>query len=98
MRFMVMHKMTEALEKGVSDPEVMAGVGKLIGEAAKQKIYIAGAGLKPTAQRTQLVYKDGQRTATDGPFTEAKELVGGFALLHVRDKAEALRWSDRFAA
>ncbi len=80
MRFMVMHKMTEALEKGVLDPEVMAGVDKLIGEAVQQKIFIGGEGLKPTAQRTQVVYKNGQRTVTDGPFTEAKELVGGFAL------------------
>jgi hypothetical protein len=98
MKFMVMHKMTEALEKGVRDPEVMAGVDKLIGEAAQQKIFLSGAGLKPTAQRTHVVYKDGQRIVTDGPFTEAKELVGGFALMRVRDKAEALRWCDRFAA
>ncbi|HVV52790.1 MAG TPA: YciI family protein [Polyangia bacterium] len=98
MRFMVMHKMTEALERQVVDPEVMAGVDKLIGEAAGQNVFITGEGLKPTAQRTHLVYKNGRRAATRGPFADAKELIGGFALLRVRDEAEALHWCDRFAA
>jgi hypothetical protein len=98
MKFMVMHKMNEALESGVKDPEVTAGVGKLIGEAIEKKIFLSGAGLQPTATRTHVVYKDGQRTITDGPFAEAKELVGGFALMKVRDKADALHWTDRFAA
>jgi hypothetical protein len=98
MKFMVMHKMNEALEKGVRDPEVMAGVDQLIGEAIEKKIFVSGEGLKPTATRTQVVYQGGGRTVTDGPFTEAKELVGGFALMKVRDKADALRWCDRFAA
>jgi hypothetical protein len=98
MKFMVMHKMNEAMEKGVKDPEVSAGVGKLIGEAIEKKIFLSGAGLQPTATRTHVVYRDGERTVTDGPFTEAKELVGGFALMKVRDKADALYWTDRFAA
>jgi hypothetical protein len=98
MKFMIMHKMNEALEKGAKDPEVMAGVEKLIGEAVADKIYLSGAGLKPTAARTHVLYQNGQRVVTDGPFAEAKELVGGFALMNVRDKADALRWCDRFAA
>jgi hypothetical protein len=98
MKFMLMHKMTDALEKLTFDQEVMTGVDNLMTEAMEKKIYVSGAGLKPTATRTHIVYKDGQRTATDGPFTEAKELVGGFAIMHVRDKADALRWCDRFAS
>lgn len=98
MRFMVMHKMTEAMEKGVVDPEVLAGVDELIGEAAGQKVFISGEGLKPTATRTHVVYENGRRATTRGPFADAKELVGGFALLRVRDEAEALHWCDRFAA
>jgi hypothetical protein len=98
MRFMVMHKMTEALENQVVDPEVLAGVDKLIGEAAGQNVFIAGEGLKPTAQRTHVVYRQGRRSTSRGPFADAKELVGGFALLRVRDEAEALHWCDRLAA
>lgn len=98
MRFMVMHKVTEELEKGLPpDPEAMAAVEKLIGEAAKDNIFQGGEGLKPTAQRLHILYKDGKRTVTDGPFTEAKELVAGFALMRVSSRDEAIAWSDRFA-
>jgi hypothetical protein len=99
MRFMVMHKMTDELEKELPpDPEVIEGVGKLIEEGTAQKTFISGEGLKPTAQRVHIVYRGGKRTVTDGPFTEAKELVGGFALMRVRSKEEAISWCDRFAA
>ena len=99
MRFMVMHKMTDEMEKGLPpDPMIIEGVGKLIGEAARDKVFVSGEGLKPSAQRVHIAYKGGQRTITDGPFTEAKELVAGFALMRVRSKEEAIAWCDRFAA
>jgi hypothetical protein len=99
MRFMVMHKMTDEMEKGLPpDPAVIEAVGTLIGEAVKDKVFVAGEGLKPSSERVHIVYKNGERTVTDGPFTEAKELVGGFALLRVRSKEEAIAWCDRFAA
>lgn len=99
MRFMVMHKMTPELEKGLPpDQAVIHGVGRLIQEGVEKKIFVAGEGLKPSRERVRVVYKGGQRTITDGPFAEAKELVAGFALLRVRSKQEALAWCDRFAA
>lgn len=98
MRFMVMHKMTDEMEKGLPPgPGIIEGVGKLIGEAVKDKVFVSGEGLKPSSERVHIAYKNGQRTITDGPFTEAKELVGGFALMRVRSKEEALGWCDRFA-
>jgi hypothetical protein len=99
MRFMLMHKMTDELEQGLPpDPEVMAGIDKLIAEGAESGVFLGGEGLKPTAQRKHIVYKNGKRTITDGPFTEAKELVAGFALMKVRSMDEALTWCDKFAA
>ena len=99
MRFMIMHKMTEELEKGEPpDPAIIAGIDKLIADAAGEAVFLDGNGLKPTSQRVHIAYKGGQRTITDGPFTEAKELVGGFALMKVKSKAEAIAWCDRFAA
>jgi hypothetical protein len=99
MQFMMMHKMTDEMEKGAPPaPEVMAGVGKLMGDAAKEGIFVSGEGLKPSSYRTHVVYKNGKRTTTDGPFTEAKELAAGFALLTVKSKEEALAWLDKFAA
>ena len=99
MRFMVMHKMTEEMEKGLPpDPAIIEGVGKLVEEGASQKVFVSGEGLKPSSQRVHIAYKKGKRTITDGPFAEAKELVGGFALMRVRSKGEAIEWCDRFAA
>jgi len=99
MRFMIMHKMTEELEQGgPPDDEALAAIGKLIGEAVKDGVFVSGEGLKPSSQRTHVAYRNGQRTLTDGPFAEAKELVGGFALLRVQSKEEAIFWCDKFAA
>ena len=99
MRFMVMHKMTEEMEKGLPpDPEIIEGVGKLIQDAAKDCAFVSGEGLQPSSQRVHIAYKKGKRTITDGPFTEAKELVAGFALMKVRSREEAIGWCDRFAA
>jgi hypothetical protein len=98
MRFMVMHKMTAEMETGIPDPAIIAAVGKLVEEGAKDRVFVSGEGLKPTAQRVHIAYENGERTITDGPFTDARELVGGFALLRTRSKEEAISWCDRFAA
>ncbi len=98
MRFMVMHKMTDELEAGgPPDEEIIAGVDKLIEEGLEKKVFVSGEGLKPTKERTYLEYQGGKRKLIDGPFTESKELVGGFAVLRVRSKEEAIEWCDRFA-
>jgi hypothetical protein len=98
MRFMVMHKMTEEMEKGLPpEPALIEAVQKLIGDAVKQKVFVSGEGLKPSSQRVHIAYKNGKRTITDGPFADAKELVAGFALMRVRSKEEAIAWCDRFA-
>lgn len=99
MRFMIMHKMTAEMEQGLPpDPEIIAGVDELIKSALTNQAFLSGEGLKPTSQRTRLVYKDGVRTATDGPFPDAGELVGAFSLLRVRSKEEALAACDTLAA
>jgi len=99
MRFMMMHKMTVDMEKGLPpSPEVMEGIGALMGEAAAQKVFVSGEGLKPSSQRFHLSYRNGKRTLTEGPFADAKELPAGFALLSVKSRDEALAWLDKFAA
>lgn len=99
MRFMVMHKTTAEMEQGLPpDRATIEGVGALIGESAKDGVFVSGEGLKPTSQRTLLAYRGGRRTVTEGPFPEKKQLPGGFALMRVRSKEEAISWCDRFAA
>lgn len=99
MRFMIMHKMTEEMDLGgPPDRELIDAVGKFVGGAVNSGEFVAGEGLQPSSQRTHMVYRAGKRTLTDGPFTEAKELVGGFALMRVKSKDEAIAWCDKFAA
>jgi hypothetical protein len=98
MRFMVMHKVTDETETGIPDPAIIEGVGKLIQDGLKDKVFVSGEGLKPTAERVHISYKGGQRTITNGPFPDKKQLPGGFALMRVRSKDEAISWLDKFAA
>jgi hypothetical protein len=54
------------------------------------------AGLTPSAEGTRVTWSGGKLTFTDGPFTESKEVIGGYAILQAKDKAEALEWTRRF--
>jgi hypothetical protein len=77
-------------------PELMAEMGELVEEATKAGVLLATGGLAPTAEATKVTYADGDFTVIDGPFAEAKELIGGWGLLDVRDKDEAIEWTKRF--
>lgn len=77
-------------------PEQFAEIGKLIEDATKAGILLATGGLAPSATGTRVISSNGQITVTDGPFAEAKELVGGWALIEVGSKEEAIEWAKRF--
>ena len=75
-------------------PELMAEMGKFIGEAMQAGVLVTTGTLKRTGTRLQLA--DGKFSVTDGPFIELKELLGGFAVLNVNSLEEAIEWSKRF--
>jgi len=77
-------------------PEDWAEMSTFMEEATKAGVLLATGGVGPIEEMTKLVRTDGKITVIDGPFTEAKELIGGWALLECRDKAEAIEWSRRF--
>ncbi len=77
-------------------PELEARMGALFEEITKAGAMLDTAGLTPTSEATRVTWSGGALTYTDGPFTETKEVVGGYALLQVKDKAEALEWTKRF--
>jgi len=79
-------------------PELMENMGTFVEEATKAGVIVATGGIAPTAMGAKITLEDGQFTVVDGPFTEAKELVGGWALLECRDKDEAIEWSKRFVS
>ena len=99
MRFMLMHYETEAMEAGEKpSPETQAAIGAYIGEVAMTGVLLAGEGVHPSSFGARLtVDGGGQVTVTDGPFAEAKELIGGFAILEVSSKEEAIEHAKRWA-
>ncbi len=77
-------------------PDVYEKMGAFVEEATKAGVVVATGGIAPTSEGARISLHDGAYTVVDGPFTEAKELVGGWALLECRDLAEAVEWSKRF--
>lgn len=85
-----------AIDIADADPGFQERMGALFEEITRAGVMLDTAGLKPTAESTRLTWSDGKVGYTDGPFTETKEVVGGYAMLQCKDKAEALEWSRRF--
>ncbi|SCL20213.1 Uncharacterized conserved protein [Micromonospora rhizosphaerae] len=98
MRFMLMHKLDEDTPGAFNpSPEFMKRMDAFIGEVSKAGVLLAAEGLHPSkVDSTRLTTAKGKTTVTDGPFTETKELIAGFALVQVRSKEEAVEWGKRF--
>ena len=73
-------------------------MGVLFEEINKAGVMVDTAGLTPTSEGTRITWSGGKFSYTDGPFTKSKEVVGGYAILQAKDKAEALEWTKRFLA
>jgi hypothetical protein len=96
MRFMVMVKANEDTEAGVMPSEQMlAEMGKYNEELVKAGVMLAGEGLQPSSKGARVWFSGKKRTVTDGPFTEAKELIAGFWLIQVNSMEEAIEWVKR---
>jgi hypothetical protein len=74
----------------------MATMGKLIEDGMKAGWLLGTEGCLPSALGARVRRSDGQVTVTDGPFTESKELVGGFAILKANSKEEAIQLAKNF--
>jgi hypothetical protein len=90
MRYLMMQMATDQ----APDEQLFTEMGRFIEEMTASGVLLATGGLEPTGTR---VTSDGEEiTVTDGPFTEAKEVVAGFALVEVRAKEEAIELARRF--
>jgi hypothetical protein len=74
----------------------MAEMGKLVEEMTKAGVLLATEGCLPSIMGARVRRAGKKLTVTDGPFTEAKEVIGGFALLQAKSKAEAIELTKRF--
>lgn len=88
MRFMMLVKCAE--NSGPPPKGLMDAMGKLIEETTKAGTMIGTGGLAPTAQSTRVRLSNGQLKVIDGPFTEAKEVIGGYAQFEYKSKQEAI--------
>lgn len=94
MRFLSIYKTREAVAP--PRPEEMAEMGKLIQEMSSAGVLLATEGCLPTAKGARVRRSGEKMTVTDGPFTESKEVVAGFALLEAKSKQEAIELTKRF--
>ncbi len=94
MRYLSIYKSVET-NRPPSQAE-MERMGKLIEEGMKGGYILAVEGCLPTARGARVRLADGQITVVDGPFTESKEVVGGFAILQAGSKAEAIEHVRNF--
>ena len=96
MRFMAIVKANKDSEAGVlPSKELLAAMGKFNEELVKAGVLLAAEGLQPTSKGARVKFSGAKRSVVDGPFAESKELIGGFWLLQVKSKEEAIEWIKR---
>src|SRR5216117_3238430 len=96
MRFMILVKATKNSEAGVlPDEKLLTAMGKYNEELVNAGVLLAAEGLQPSSKGARVKFSGDKRTVTDGPFTEAKELIAGFWLWQVKSKQEAIEWVKR---
>jgi hypothetical protein len=93
---MVIVKASKSSEAGVlPSQQLLADMGKFNEELVKAGVMLAGEGLQASSKGKRVRFSGTQRTATDGPFAETKELIAGFWLWQVRSMEEAIEWVKR---
>ncbi|MFC5742064.1 YciI family protein [Dyella tabacisoli] len=95
MRFLVLIKIEEN-SGNVPDERLLTEMGKLIAEMKKAGVLVETDGLRPTSEGARIRLDKGKTKLMDGPFSESKEVVGGFFMLETASQEEALEWMRRF--
>lgn len=89
---------TPVARTGVPDAEAVAAMSRFNEELQKAGALVDLNGLQPLSAGARVSFKDGKPLVTDGPFTETKEVVGGYWIIDVASKAEAVAWASRCPA
>jgi hypothetical protein len=96
MRFaMIMFPGPKAETGVLPDEKTLIEMGKFNEEMVKAGVLLAGEGLHPTSAGARVRFPGGKARVSDGPFSEAKEIVGGFWFIQVKSKEEAVAWASR---
>ena len=98
MRFMIMHKTNAHWEGGaIPTPELIARVGRLLGQLANTGVLLSAEGLRASSQGVRLTFSGGRRSVSNGPFESGNELPAGFSILRTTSLDEAIEWASRQA-
>ena len=96
MKFLMMIKHAERRESFQPPQSLMDAMGVFVTEGFSKGWLKDTAGLTPTKNGVRIRQKNGKLTVIDGPFTEAKEIVGGYAIVETKTREEALEIANRF--
>lgn len=95
MRFLSMVRINENAGVEITE-QLMTDMGKLMDELTRAGALIDTAGLRPSSEGVRVRLNGGKTSVIDGPFTETKEVIGGYAILEAKSKEEAIELTRRF--
>jgi hypothetical protein len=97
MRYMIVVKATAHSEAGEMPPrEMFDEMAAYHERLAAAGVLVEGSGLQPSSKGFRIEWSGGQKTVTDGPFSETKELIAGYTIIKVSSEDEARRWAMEF--
>ena len=96
MKYLTFIRHSESYRQSGPPAALMEAMGNFVQKSLREGILVDTGGLLPSKDGTRVRLARGKITVTDGPFTEAKEVIGGYAILNVPSKAEALRIATEF--
>jgi hypothetical protein len=96
MKYLTFIRHPESYREAGPPQALMEAMGKFVDRSFKDGTLVDTGGLRPSKDGARIRLAKGKITVTDGPFTEAKEVIGGWAILRVESKAEAIRIATEF--
>jgi hypothetical protein len=96
VKYLMMIKHSESTRSQEIPPALLEAMGEFVGQSFKSGVLKETAGLKPSAEGFRIRLSGGKVKVLDGPFSEAKEVVGGFAIVDVKSQEEALQIARDF--
>ena len=96
MKYLTFIRHPESYRQSPPPAALMEAMGKFVEKSLKEGTLVDTGGLLPSKDGVRVRLKNGKITVTDGPFSESKEVIGGFAILQTGSKAEAVRIATEF--
>jgi len=96
MKYLTFIRHSESYRESAPPPGFMEAMGKFMERSFKDGTLVETGGLLPSKEGVRLRLRDGQINVTDGPFSESKEVIGGWAILKADSKAEVIRVATEF--